>query len=141
MEVDLLVQQWLPMLPKGSLNWRLICLYVILKFANPSMRITVIGIRYYLIIWQNNSLSDLGICIMCLNLGFLFFVLSKYFPKHKLPENLIATTDAKAALLGADYCLHAVPVQVSQLPNTVHFDSCLPQNFESFCINLHVSPS
>ncbi|GMY08386.1 glycerol-3-phosphate dehydrogenase [NAD(+)] 2, chloroplastic [Fagus crenata] len=35
----------------------------------------------------------------------------KYFPKHKLPENVIATTDAKAALLAADYCLHAVPVQ------------------------------
>ncbi|XP_062092322.1 glycerol-3-phosphate dehydrogenase [NAD(+)] 2, chloroplastic isoform X2 [Humulus lupulus] len=37
----------------------------------------------------------------------------KYFPKHKLPENLIATTDVKVALLGADYCLHAVPVQFS----------------------------
>lgn len=37
---------------------------------------------------------------------------SKYFPEHKLPENVIATTDAKEALLDADYCLHAVPVQV-----------------------------
>ncbi|KAM1253601.1 hypothetical protein ACFX2J_041461 [Malus domestica] len=37
----------------------------------------------------------------------------KYFPEHKLPENVIATTDAKAALLGADYCFHAVPVQFS----------------------------
>ncbi|KAJ4977580.1 hypothetical protein NE237_008360 [Protea cynaroides] len=37
----------------------------------------------------------------------------KYFPQYKLPENLIATTDAKAALLGADFCLHAVPVQFS----------------------------
>ncbi|KFK36941.1 hypothetical protein AALP_AA4G192100 [Arabis alpina] len=36
----------------------------------------------------------------------------KYFPEHKLPENVIATTDAKAALLDADYCLHAVPVQI-----------------------------
>ncbi|XP_042513958.1 glycerol-3-phosphate dehydrogenase [NAD(+)] 2, chloroplastic isoform X2 [Macadamia integrifolia] len=35
----------------------------------------------------------------------------KYFPVYKLPENLIATTDVKAALLGADFCLHAVPVQ------------------------------
>uniref|UniRef100_A0A803MJM2 Glycerol-3-phosphate dehydrogenase [NAD(+)] n=1 Tax=Chenopodium quinoa TaxID=63459 RepID=A0A803MJM2_CHEQI len=35
----------------------------------------------------------------------------KYFPNHKLPENLIATTDAKYALQGADFCLHAVPVQ------------------------------
>lgn len=35
----------------------------------------------------------------------------KYFPNHKLPENLIATTDAKAALQGSDFCLHAVPVQ------------------------------
>ncbi|KAK2637265.1 hypothetical protein Ddye_032057 [Dipteronia dyeriana] len=37
----------------------------------------------------------------------------RYFPDHKLPDNVIATTDAKAALLGADYCLHAVPVQFS----------------------------
>lgn len=35
----------------------------------------------------------------------------KYFPNHKLPENLTATTDAKASLQGADFCLHAVPVQ------------------------------
>ncbi|XP_071710962.1 glycerol-3-phosphate dehydrogenase [NAD(+)] 2, chloroplastic-like [Rutidosis leptorrhynchoides] len=38
---------------------------------------------------------------------------SKYFPDHKLPENVIATTDAKTALTGADFCLHAVPVQFS----------------------------
>ncbi|KAK7385438.1 hypothetical protein VNO78_31157 [Psophocarpus tetragonolobus] len=37
----------------------------------------------------------------------------KYFPDHRLPENVVATTDAKSALLGADYCLHAVPVQFS----------------------------
>ncbi|XP_010540168.1 PREDICTED: glycerol-3-phosphate dehydrogenase [NAD(+)] 2, chloroplastic isoform X3 [Tarenaya hassleriana] len=37
----------------------------------------------------------------------------KYFPEHKLPENVVATSDAKSALLGADYCLHAVPVQFS----------------------------
>ncbi|KAF2305778.1 hypothetical protein GH714_008150 [Hevea brasiliensis] len=37
----------------------------------------------------------------------------KYFPEHKLPDNVIATTDPKTALLGADYCLHAVPVQFS----------------------------
>ncbi|KAK4433479.1 Glycerol-3-phosphate dehydrogenase [NAD(+)] 2, chloroplastic [Sesamum alatum] len=37
----------------------------------------------------------------------------KYFPAHKLPENIVATTDAKAALQGADFCFHAVPVQFS----------------------------
>ncbi|CAA0834485.1 Glycerol-3-phosphate dehydrogenase [Striga hermonthica] len=37
----------------------------------------------------------------------------KYFPSHKLPENVVATTDAKAALHGADFCFHAVPVQYS----------------------------
>ncbi|KAI5670371.1 hypothetical protein M9H77_10735 [Catharanthus roseus] len=37
----------------------------------------------------------------------------KYFPKHRLPENVTATTDAKAALMGADFCFHAVPVQFS----------------------------
>uniref|UniRef100_A0A6L2MN96 Glycerol-3-phosphate dehydrogenase [NAD(+)] 2, chloroplastic isoform X1 n=1 Tax=Tanacetum cinerariifolium TaxID=118510 RepID=A0A6L2MN96_TANCI len=35
----------------------------------------------------------------------------KYFPDHKLPDNIIATADAKTAFTGADYCLHAVPVQ------------------------------
>ncbi|KAF5177302.1 Glycerol-3-phosphate dehydrogenase [NAD(P)+] [Thalictrum thalictroides] len=38
---------------------------------------------------------------------------SNYFPEHKLPHNVVATTNAKAALLGADFCLHAVPVQFS----------------------------
>ncbi|CAK9157546.1 unnamed protein product [Ilex paraguariensis] len=37
----------------------------------------------------------------------------KYFPEHILPENVTATADAKAALLGADFCLHAIPVQFS----------------------------
>ncbi|KAI3762524.1 hypothetical protein L1987_52954 [Smallanthus sonchifolius] len=37
----------------------------------------------------------------------------KYFPDHKLPENVIATMDAKTAFTGADFCLHAVPVQFS----------------------------
>ncbi|XP_024971369.1 glycerol-3-phosphate dehydrogenase [NAD(+)] 2, chloroplastic isoform X1 [Cynara cardunculus var. scolymus] len=37
----------------------------------------------------------------------------KYFPDHKLPENVIATMDAKTALTRADFCLHAVPVQFS----------------------------
>ncbi|PIA37429.1 hypothetical protein AQUCO_03000186v1 [Aquilegia coerulea] len=37
----------------------------------------------------------------------------KYFPEHKLPHNVVATMNAKAALLGADFCLHAVPVQFS----------------------------
>ncbi|XP_058075370.1 glycerol-3-phosphate dehydrogenase [NAD(+)] 2, chloroplastic isoform X2 [Magnolia sinica] len=37
----------------------------------------------------------------------------KYFPDDRLPNNITATTDAKAALLGADFCLHAVPVQFS----------------------------
>ncbi|GJZ06636.1 glycerol-3-phosphate dehydrogenase [NAD(+)] 2, chloroplastic isoform X1 [Tanacetum coccineum] len=36
----------------------------------------------------------------------------KYFPDHKLPDNVIATADAKTAFTGADYYLHAVPVQV-----------------------------
>ncbi|XP_042067524.1 glycerol-3-phosphate dehydrogenase [NAD(+)] 2, chloroplastic-like [Salvia splendens] len=37
----------------------------------------------------------------------------KYFPTHKLPENVVATTDAREALQGADFCFHAVPVQFS----------------------------
>lgn len=37
----------------------------------------------------------------------------KYFPDFKLPENVVATTSPKDAFLGADFCLHAVPVQFS----------------------------
>ncbi|ONK77166.1 uncharacterized protein A4U43_C02F3780 [Asparagus officinalis] len=37
----------------------------------------------------------------------------KYFPRHKLPENIVATTNASDALIGADFCFHAVPVQFS----------------------------
>ncbi|XP_031115287.1 glycerol-3-phosphate dehydrogenase [NAD(+)] 2, chloroplastic-like isoform X1 [Ipomoea triloba] len=54
---------------------------------------------------------------------------SKYFPEHKLPENVIATTDAKAALLGADFCFHAVPVQFSSVfleDIATHVDPSLP---------------
>lgn len=51
---------------------------------------------------------------MKLFLCLFFFDSSKYFPAHKLPENVIATTDAKAALQGADFCFHAVPVQVAE---------------------------
>jgi glycerol-3-phosphate dehydrogenase (NAD+) len=29
-----------------------------------------------------------------------------------LPENIVATTSAADALAGADFCFHAVPVQV-----------------------------
>ncbi|KAJ8763983.1 hypothetical protein K2173_004848 [Erythroxylum novogranatense] len=53
----------------------------------------------------------------------------KYFPQHKLPENVIATTDPKSALLGADYCLHAVPVQFSCVfleGIADYVDPCLP---------------
>lgn len=38
---------------------------------------------------------------------------SKYLPEHRLPKNVMATTDARAALQGADFCIHAVPVQFS----------------------------
>ncbi|KAL0003539.1 hypothetical protein SO802_017320 [Lithocarpus litseifolius] len=53
----------------------------------------------------------------------------KYLPKYKLPGNVIATTDAKSALLGADYCLHAVPVQFTSsfLEDIADYvDPCLP---------------
>ncbi|KAI3938494.1 hypothetical protein MKW92_042638 [Papaver armeniacum] len=53
----------------------------------------------------------------------------KYFPEHKLPDNVIATTDAKTALDGADFCLHAVPVQFSSSfleDISEHVNSSLP---------------
>ncbi|KAA8525955.1 hypothetical protein F0562_007945 [Nyssa sinensis] len=56
---------------------------------------------------------DAGIFSYASNFS-MFSVLSKYFPEYKLPENVIGTMDAKAALLGADFCLHVVPVQQIQ---------------------------
>ncbi|KAL6980849.1 Threonine aldolase [Sarracenia purpurea var. burkii] len=53
----------------------------------------------------------------------------KYFPGHNLPENVSATTDFKAALLNADFCLHAVPVQFSSSfleRISDYVDPCLP---------------
>lgn len=49
----------------------------------------------------------------------MLFMSSKYFPDHKLPKNVVATTDAQTALLKADYCLHAVPVQVLSFNLTI----------------------
>lgn len=37
---------------------------------------------------------------------------SKYLSEYSLPENIVATTSASEALAGADFCFHAVPVQV-----------------------------
>lgn len=37
----------------------------------------------------------------------------KYFPRHQLPKNVTATTDARLALQDAQYCVHAIPVQSS----------------------------
>lgn len=38
----------------------------------------------------------------------------KYLPKYELPRNIRATTDAKEALSGCDFIIHAVPVQQSR---------------------------
>ena len=37
----------------------------------------------------------------------------RYLPAFTLPPNVVATTDASRALVGADYIVHAVPVQQS----------------------------
>jgi glycerol-3-phosphate dehydrogenase len=52
----------------------------------------------------------------------LSFYCSKYLPEHRLPENIVATTSAADALAGADFCFHAVPIQVFK---------CL---FEALCV-------
>lgn len=38
---------------------------------------------------------------------------ARYLPRHTLPDNVRATNDAKEAIVGADYIVHAVPVQHS----------------------------
>jgi glycerol-3-phosphate dehydrogenase (NAD+) len=38
----------------------------------------------------------------------------KYLPKYSLPVNIRASTDAKEALAGCDFIIHAVPVQQSR---------------------------
>ncbi|KAH7423307.1 hypothetical protein KP509_12G048500 [Ceratopteris richardii] len=37
----------------------------------------------------------------------------KYFPRHVLPRNIIATTDPQEAFKDSEYCIHALPVQHS----------------------------
>jgi len=39
----------------------------------------------------------------------------KYLPKYELPENVRATLDPAEALTGADFIIHAVPVQSSKV--------------------------
>jgi glycerol-3-phosphate dehydrogenase (NAD+) len=39
----------------------------------------------------------------------------KYLPTYELPVNIRASTDAKEALAGCDYIIHAVPVQQSRI--------------------------
>ena len=63
-------------------------------------------------------------------------MISRYFPEHKLPDNVIATSDAKSALLGADYCLLAVPVQVFRVPTMFSFFPWKFCDFESVLYNL-----
>jgi hypothetical protein len=46
------------------------------------------------------------------NLQFLSLHCSKYLSEYRLPGNIVATTSASDALAGADFCFHAVPVQV-----------------------------
>eukprot|EP00128_Syssomonas_multiformis_P014849 Colp12_sorted_trinity150504_noHs@1009 len=38
----------------------------------------------------------------------------KYLTNYTLPENLVATTDAKVALDGCDYIVHSIPLQASE---------------------------
>lgn len=81
----------------------------------------------------------------------LSFYCSKYLSEHRLPENIVATTSAADALAGADFCFHAVPVQVVTflyealclLRDFILFDwSFLRQFSSSFLesISTHVDP-
>lgn len=82
-------------------------MYEILKFVNQLTKIILIGKQ------QDHLLNgNLYPAFLKLLLCLFFSGSSKYFPAHKLPENVVATTDARAALQGADFCFHAVPVQV-----------------------------
>ncbi|KAI3832800.1 hypothetical protein MKX03_026561 [Papaver bracteatum] len=69
-------------------------------------------------------LRDPVVCLSINETGNRF----KYFPEHKLPDNVIATTDAKTALDGADFCLHVVPVSSSSFLGDIsgHVNSSLP---------------
>eukprot|EP00271_Cylindrocystis_brebissonii_P000032 TRINITY_DN10036_c0_g2_i2.p1 TRINITY_DN10036_c0_g2~~TRINITY_DN10036_c0_g2_i2.p1 ORF type:complete len:762 (+),score=76.61 TRINITY_DN10036_c0_g2_i2:665-2950(+) len=58
----------------------------------------------------------------------------KCFPKHQLPANVRATVDPREALDGAQYCIHAVPVQASSayLSGIAEF---VPPNLPIFCVS------
>ncbi|WOL05444.1 glycerol-3-phosphate dehydrogenase [Canna indica] len=64
----------------------------------------------------------------------------KYSPEYKLPENIVATTSSKDALVGANFCLHAVPVQFSTSflqGISQHVDANLPFIFLSKGLELN----
>lgn len=127
MEVGLLLRQWLPMLHIEKPKWKLTCWCVMFKFVSLLTATIVIGKAI------SASIQHSLLCItlfrkpsFLLKCNWFFFLHSKYFPEHKLPDNVIATTDAKTALLGADYCLHAVPVQVRQsIPLFLYESQCM----------------
>jgi len=54
---------------------------------------------------------------------------SRYLPDYELPPNVSATTDIEAAVEGAQYAVHAVPVQASRAfftKNKAHIAPTLP---------------
>lgn len=49
----------------------------------------------------------------------------RYLPEYKLHDNITATDDAKMALDGAQFILHAVPVQASPVSSFTVMIHCL----------------
>ena len=69
------------------------------------------GKKYFVHVYRYLFLFQWGNIMSHLHYSVSFYC-SKYLPEHRLPENIVATTSAADALAGADFCFHAVPVQV-----------------------------
>ena len=59
---------------------------------------------------------------------------ARYLPKHTLPPNVRATTDAAEAIGGADYIVHAIPVQQSSAALTA-LRNVIPPHVPILCLS------
>lgn len=108
-------------LVRWSRSWRLLNARKATDVLQTTKKVVVLGGGSFgtamaVLLARNKSEMQVSLLVRdsslcnCINTSH---VNRKYFPMHTLPRNVIATTDAKEAFEGSEYCIHAVPVQYS----------------------------
>lgn len=106
---------------RWSRSWRLLNSRRAMDVIQNTNKVTVLGGGSFAtamaaLVAENKAEMEVSMLIrddvVCKSINEAKFN-SKYLPQHQLPKNVTATTDARAALQGADFCIHAVPVQFS----------------------------